>query len=154
MSTYVVVLAMHSWMRWVALALGAAATANALINRRENPARPGRSRWDTFFMAAVDLQVLLGLVLYLGLSPSTTAGMNDFHAALHTPVLRFWTITHVAMMFSAMLLVRVGRVLAMNAPTPETRRRRKAIAFTLALLTMVAGIPWPGTSFGRPLFRF
>ena len=153
MSTYVVVLTMHSWMRWAALTLGAAATINAFVSRHENPARPGRSRWDTFFMAAVDLQVLLGLFLYFGLSPSTTAGMNDLHAALHTPVLRFWTITHVATMFGGMLLVRVGRVLAMNASTPEARRRRKGIAFALALVTMVAGIPWPGTSVGRPLFR-
>ena len=153
MSTYVVVLTIHSWMRWAALTLGAAATANAFVGRRENPARPGRSRWDTFFMAAVDLQVLLGLFLYFGLSPSTTAGMNDLQAALHTPVLRFWTITHVAMMFGAAVLVRVGRVLAMNAPTPEARRTRRGIAFALALLIMIAGIPWPGTIVGRPLFR-
>src|SRR5882672_2762680 len=123
MSPYAVVLTLHSWMRWAALALGAAATVNAFVGRRENPARPGRSRWDTFFMAAVDLQVLLGLFLYFGLSPSTTAGMNDFHAALHTPALRFWTVTHITMMFGGMLLVRVGRVLALNAPTPEARRK-------------------------------
>lgn len=153
MSVYLVVLTIHSWMRWAALLLGSAATANSFLSRREHPGRGGRSRWDTFFMLAVDLQVLLGLFLYFGLSPSTTAGMNDLHAALHIPTLRFWTFTHVATMFAAMVLVRVGRVMAMNAPTPEARRTRRGIAFALALVTMIAGIPWPGTSVGRPLFR-
>jgi hypothetical protein len=154
MSVYVVVLTIHSWMRWAALLLGAAATVNSFFNRRENPARGGRSRWDTFFMMAVDLQVLLGLFLYFGLSPSTTEGMNDFHAALHIPALRFWTFTHIATMFGAVVLVRVGRVLAMSAPTPEARRTRRGVAFALALVAMIAGIPWPGTTVGRPLFRF
>ena len=153
MSAYLFVLTMHSWMRWVALALGSAATLNAFLTRRESPGREGRSRWDTFFMLAVDLQVLLGLVLYFGLSPATTAGMNDLRGALHTPVLRFWTFVHILSMFGAAALVRAGRVLAMLAPTADTRRKRRGVAFVAALLVMVAAIPWPGTTAGRPLFR-
>jgi len=144
---------MHSWNRWATLLLGVAATFNAFLNRVENPARPGRSRWDTFFMLAVDLQVLLGLMLYFGLSPFTTAGMNDLHAAVHTPLLRFWVFTHILSMFGAFALVRVGRVLAMNGRTPDARRRRKGWAFAAALLVMAAAIPWPGMTAGRPLFR-
>jgi hypothetical protein len=153
MSAYTVILTIHSWNRWLALALGAAATLNAFLNRTENPARPGRSRWDTFFMLAVDLQVLLGLMLYFGLSPFSTAGMNDLHAAVHTPLLRFWTFTHILAMFGAFALVRVGRVLALNGATPDARRTRKGLAFAAALVVMVSAIPWPGTAGGRPLFR-
>ena len=152
-SAYAIVLIIHSWNRWATLLLGVAATLNAFLNRTENPAKPGRSRWDTSFMAAVDLQVLLGLVLYFGLSPVTTAGLNDLSAAIHTPVLRFWTFIHIIAMFGAMILVRVGRVLAMNAKTPDARRLRKGVAFVAALAVMAAAIPWPGTAAGRPLFR-
>ena len=154
MSAYSVVLTIHSWNRWAALILGAAATLNAFLSERENPARPGRSRWDTFFMLTIDIQVLLGLMLYFGLSPFTTAGMNDLHAAVHTPALRFWTFTHILAMFGAFILVRVGRVLSINGATAEARRMRKGVAFALALLVMVAAIPWPGMAAGRPLFRF
>lgn len=104
-------------------------------------------------MASVDLQVLLGLVLYFGLSPVTTAGLNDLSAAMHTPILRFWTFIHIGAMFGGMLLVRVGRVLAMTANTADARRVRKGLAFAAALAVMVAAIPWPGTAAGRPLFR-
>ena len=153
MSPYSIILTIHSWNRWAALLLGVAATLNAFFNRTENASTPGRSRWDTFFMAAVDLQVLLGLVLYFGLSPVTTAGLNDLSAAIHSPVLRFWTFIHIAAMFGGMLLVRVGRVLAMTAATPDARRIRKGVAFVAALGVMAAAIPWPGTAAGRPLFR-
>jgi cytochrome bd-type quinol oxidase subunit 1 len=153
MSAYSIVLTIHSWNRWAALLLGVAATLNAFLNRTENPAKPGRSRWDTFFMAAVDLQVLLGLVLYFGLSPVTTAGLNDLSEAIHSPILRFWVFFHIIAMFGGMLLVRVGRVLAMTGKTPDARRFRKGIAFAAALLVMAAAIPWPGTAAGRPLFR-
>jgi hypothetical protein len=135
-------------MRWAALLLGIAATVNAL-----GPGRPEKSRWDTFFMLAVDLQVLMGLVLYFGLSPFTTSGMNDPRMALGEPVLRFWTFLHISLMFGAALMVRVGRILAMNASTPDARRRRRGIAFAVALAIMAAGIPWPGTAAARPLFR-
>jgi len=153
MSAYLLVLTVHSWMRWAALALGTAATIRAFRPGVEAAGREGRSRWDTFFMLAVDLQVLLGLALYFGLSPTTTAGMNDLHAALHTPVLRFWTFVHILSMFGAAGLVRVGRVMAMLAPTADARRLRRGLAFAAALVVMAAAIPWPGTAAGRPLFR-
>jgi hypothetical protein len=79
--------------------------------------------------------------------------MNDLSAAMHTPTLRFWTFTHILSMFGAVILVRIGRVLAMNAPTPAAGRTRKGVAFAAALCVMMAAIPWPGTAVGRPLFR-
>ena len=66
---YAVVLTIHSWMRWLTLALAAAATFNAIRPPVEGARMlPGRW-WDTFLMLAVDLQVFFGLVLYFGLSP-------------------------------------------------------------------------------------
>jgi hypothetical protein len=42
----------------------------------------------------------------------------------------------------------------MNAKTPEARRSRRLICFTLAMLILLSAIPWPGLPWGRPLFRF
>src|SRR5215471_14215960 len=110
---YQAVLTLHSWTRWIALLLGVAATVNAF---KETPVvshnRKG-SRWDTFFMAAVDLQVLFGLLLYFGLSPFTTEAMSNMSAVFRSPGLRFWAVDHVVIMFASVLLVRLGRVFAM-----------------------------------------
>jgi hypothetical protein len=151
---YPTVLTIHSWLRWVVLLLGAAATYNAFRHRADTAERPRGQRWDTFFMVALDLQVLFGLLLHLGLSPFTREAMNNVGAVLGDPRLRFWAITHITMMFVAVVAVRAGRVLAMSGRTSHVRRSGRYICFGIALLAMVAGVPWPGLSNGRPLFRF
>jgi hypothetical protein len=150
---YGIVLIIHSWLRWAALALGIAATVNAFVNRsRHTSPIPGR-RWDVLFMAAVDFQVLFGLALYFGLSPFTSEGFNDFRAALRNPGLRFWMVEHAAAMLTAVVLVRAGRVLAINAKTPDRQRLSRGICFALSVVAMAVGIPWPGLDNGRPLLR-
>jgi hypothetical protein len=152
-TVYPAVLTIHSWLRWVALLLGAAATFNA-FRHRSDPADPPRGRhWDTFFMLALDLQVLFGVLLYFGLSPFTREAMNNVGAALRDPGLRFWAVTHVAMMFVALVAVRAGRVLALVERKSRARRNGRYICFAIAVLAMVAGVPWPGLSNGRPWFR-
>lgn len=145
---YLTVLTLHSWNRWLALILGAAATFNAF---RQAPAvidgRPRGSKWDTFFMAAVDLQVLFGLLLYFGLSPFSTEAMNDLSSAMQSSTLRFWGVEHEVMAFAGVILVRLGRVLAVNGNTPEVRRSRRLLCFTIAMVLMVAAAflqrrPW------------
>ena len=150
---YPAVLVIHSWLRWAALLLGAAATVNAFRDRAGTAERPRGLRWDWAFMLALDLQVLCGLLLYFGLSPFTSAAMSNMGAALHDPALRFWAFTHVAAMAVALVAVRAGRVLAMGEPTSGARRSGRYICFGIALLAMVAGVPWPGLAIARPLFR-
>jgi len=151
---YPAVLTLHSWLRWVALVLGAAATVNA-FRHRADPAQPPRGRrWDTFFMLALDLQVLFGLLLYFGLSPFTREALSNLGAALRDPGLRFWAITHVAMMLAALVAVRAGRVFAMADQGSRARRNGRFICFGIAVLAMMAGVPWPGLAYGRPWFRF
>ena len=151
---YPAVLTIHSWLRWAALLLGAAATFNAFRHRADTADRPRGRQWDTFFMLALDLQVLFGLLLYFGLSPVTREAMNNVGLALRDPVLRFWGITHVAMMFAALVAVRAGRVFALGDTRSRARRNGRYICFGIAMLAMVAGVPWPGLANGRPLFRF
>ena len=105
-------------------------------------------------MAALDLQMLLGLLLYLVLSPAMEAIRQNFAAAMQDRVARFWAVEHISMMLMAVILVHVGRVLARNAKTPEARRTRLLVCFGIATLAMIAATPWPGMSNGRPLFRF
>jgi hypothetical protein len=150
---YAVVVTLHSWVRWIALLLGLASTISALGDRNGLDERPRGARWDVFFMAAVDVQVLLGLLLYLGLSPFTREGLADLSAAMRTPALRFWTVDHLALMFATVVLVRLGRVLALTARSAARRRTRRLVCFSLALALMLAGTPWPGSSQGRPLLR-
>jgi hypothetical protein len=152
---YSTVLMVHSWLRWFTLVMAFGATLNALRPIPVDATRPPGRWWDTFLMLAVDLQMLAGLVLYFGLSPATQTAMTNVGAAFRVPTLRYWSIEHAGAMFGALVLVRAGRVMAMHAPNPEAGRRRRLICFGVALVAMLAAIPWPWlAAVGRPLFRW
>ena len=151
---YPTVLTIHSWLRWAALLLGVIATFNAYRHRAETAERPRGQRWDWSFMLALDLQALFGLLLYFGLSPFTREAIGNAGMALRDPGLRFWAITHVAMMCVALVAVRIGRVFAIGERTSRARRNGRYVCFGIAVLAMVVGVPWPGLANARPLFRF
>ncbi len=150
---YPAVLTIHSWVRWAVLLLGVAASINAFIDRADTGERPRGLRWDWLFMMAFDVQILLGLLLYFGLSPYTREAMSNMGLALRDPALRFWTFTHMATMVVAFVTVRAGRVFAMGEPATRARRNGRFVCFAVAVLAMVAGVPWPGMTLARPLFR-
>jgi hypothetical protein len=147
---YTLALIVHSWLRWAALVSGVAATLTAITDRGDG-SRP--ERWGLILMMMLDLQMLVGLILYLVLSPFTAVAMRDFGAAMKDPSLRFYAVEHVSMMLAAVILAHVGRVLARKAATPAAKRTRMFICFGLATILMIVAIPWPGMANGRPLFR-
>jgi hypothetical protein len=148
---YASVLLLHSWLRWLAVVAGFGATLAAI--GKDSLALRRAERWGLIFMIALDVQVLLGLLLYGTLSPFTAQAMSDFGAAMRNPTLRFWAVEHFTLMLAAAVLVHVGRVLARKTGKADKKRSRLLICFGLALLLMFAGIPWQGMPNGRPLFR-
>jgi hypothetical protein len=147
---YSAVLIAHSWLRWIAILLGVVATITAFTDRGPSNAA---DRWGLFFMMVLDIQMLLGLLLYLVLSPFTAQALNNFGAAMRNPALRFWAVEHVSVMLVAVVLAHLGRMLARTARTPQSKRRRQIVCYTLATIAMIAATPWPGTANGRPLIR-
>jgi len=150
---YSLILLLHSWIRWVALVAAVGATLNAVMGRVRSDANSPADRWALIAMATLDLQMLLGLLLYLVVSPNMAEIRAHFGEAMQNPQLRFWAVEHITAMFVAVVLAHVGRVLARKAVTIEAKRRRLTIAFGLATIVMILGTPWPGTPAGRPLFR-
>jgi hypothetical protein len=116
---------------------------------------PSDDRAGFWFTLSLDLQVLIGLALYLFLSPNPygTQLMGDFGGAMKDPQLRFWAVEHGFGMLIGVALAHVGRVRARKA---DSLRRHKvaAIFFGLALLAVAISIPWPGTPNGRPWVRW
>jgi heme A synthase len=149
---YTAVLTIHSWLRWIAILAGMGATLAVLRNRAQSDDSVA-DRWGLVLMMALDTQMLLGLILYLALSPFTAQAMQDFGAAMRTPQLRFWAVEHISTMMLAVILAHVGRVLGRKAKTPSAKRMRLLVCFGLSTLLMLVGTPWPGMTNGRPLFR-
>jgi hypothetical protein len=151
---YNAALATHSWLRWAVLLLGVLAVGRALAGHiGGKPWTRTDDRTGRFFTTALDVQMLLGVLLYFALSPITREGLRDVGAAMGNAGMRFWTIEHPFGMLVGLALAHVGR--ARIRKTADTMRRHRValIFFTLAMIAILATMPWPGRLYGRPLFR-
>jgi hypothetical protein len=147
--TYAYLLAFHSWVRWIVL-VGAVLAVAASIrgwSSRTALASPW-NRFSTLFVAAMDLQFLIGLILYLAVSPLTRAAFANMAAAMKDHEQRFFTVEHTTYMLIALVLAHVGGVWTRKGKADPTRYRGATIAFGISLLLILAGIPW-----WRPLLR-
>ena len=150
---YTSVLWLHSWLRWAVLITGLVAWLRAVGGKTaRRPWTPQDELWGLLLTVSVDLQFVVGLVLYI-LSPITRLGLRNFAAAMQINVARFFTIEHAIGMIAAIALVHIGRVKIRKAADAERKHRLAMLFFGIALVLMSISIPWPGLPVARPLFR-
>jgi hypothetical protein len=151
---YLITLTLHSWIRWLVLVTGLIAVVRAISGTTSRrPWTPLDDRSAFFFTMMLDLQVLIGLLLYAWLSPLTREAFRDIGAAMKSHGLRFWAVEHIFGMIVALAIAHVGRARIRKAD-PSRRHRVALTFFGLAFLVIVASIPWPGAPYGRPLLRW
>ncbi len=153
MAAYPIVLFLHSWVRWLVLLSGVGALATfwrgALAEQRFAVAE---SRAMRLFLGVLDTQVLLGSLLYFVFSPLGLPRAGDFSMVMKNTVLRYFAVEHWFGMLMALVAAHGLWVWAKRGPV-ERRRTRALWAVGVTLLLIVAMIPWPGTPYGRSLFR-
>jgi hypothetical protein len=143
---------LHSLLRWLVIAFGLVAVIRAISGvTGHRPWTPLDERTGRLFVIGLDVQLLIGLILYGLLSPITRAAFADMGAAMRDPLLRFYAIEHLVLMVGAVALAHVGRTRTRKASTATARQRAAAIFFTLSLVLILVGTPWPFRAFGRPL---
>jgi hypothetical protein len=132
-------------MRWVVI------IAALLVFVRGAKAANSTTR---LFTIALDIQFLLGLILYVVLSPITRLALQDMGAAMRNSALRFWAVEHAVGMIAALVLAHIGRVRMRRLPDADSRYKTGAMFVGIALVLILISIPWPGMPAARPLFRF
>jgi hypothetical protein len=152
---YTTVILLHSLVRWAVLATGVFAAVRGISGWRSGrPWTLADDRAALWFTSALDLQMLLGLLLYFWLSPITTAALHDFGSVMPNAALRFWAIEHPVGMIVGIALAHIGRGRLRKIAADARRHRTAAVFFTLSLLVVILSIPWPGSPNARPLFRW
>jgi len=140
---YAFVLAVHNILRWIVLVLLILSLVRSFwgwFGKREWTSMDGRI--GTFYSVALDVQLLLGLILYFALSPITSIAFSDFGAALANTDLRFFIFEHLLMMILAVAFAHIGVATAKRAVEPVLKHRRSAIWFSLSLIAILLGMPW------------
>lgn len=142
-NAYTLFLHLHSVVRWIALTLAVIVAIKSLMGIFGNPTYGKIDNiFSASFVGTMDLQFLLGIILYVFLSPITESAFNDFGAAMGNAPVRFWAVEHLSMMLVAIVLAHIGRSKAKKAATASKKYKFQAIFFGIALLLMVLGIPW------------
>ena len=149
-----IVLILHSLLRWAVVILGLWTLINALtgyFGKRAYSANDNRS--NLFFMISCDVQLLIGLALYI--HNGWFDRLKDMGNNMKDPYLRFFTIEHLTLMLVAWVLVHIGRATVKKADTDAAKHKKMLIFFGLAIVLIIAAIPWPfRQAIGRPYFRF
>jgi hypothetical protein len=151
---YTLVLTIHSYLRWLVLVAGVVVILRCVRGwLGANVFSAGDQRAQVGFLAIVDTQLVLGLLLYGVLSPITAAFFANPKAGMHDSQVRFFGVEHITMMVLALVVVHVARVRSKRLTDAVARHRLVAISTIVWLVLTLAAIPWPGMKAGRPLFR-
>lgn len=135
---------LHSILRWlivIAALFAIIRAATGLSFKRGWMALDNRaSMWYTILL---DLQILVGIILYFFLSPTTQIAFKNFSGAMSDAVLRFFAIEHVLIMLIAVVVAHIGRAQVRKAADGPAKHRRSLIWTVISILLVLAAVPWP-----------
>lgn len=139
---YEVLKGVHNILRWVVLAGGAYALVLALKGLFSGGAWQKRDRLaGVVFTAALGLQLIVGLILYV-VSPLTRAAMQDMGAAMQNDTLRFFAVEHMTAMIAAVVIAQVGYSVGKRAGSDRAKFAWNAAGYGIAMLLVLSLIPW------------
>ena len=146
---YAFTVAVHNIVRWVVVISGVIVVARSFWGWFGKKGwSPVERKIGIIFTSSVDLQLLLGVVLYFVFSNWALKAILDkgMSFVMGESEYRFFAIEHAFFMILAMVFAHLGSALPKKVDDAQAKYKRAAIWFGLALLLILAGIPW-----GRPL---
>lgn len=133
----------HSGLRWVVLGLLLYVIYNAYRVWKSGEGYSAKDlKMNTYAVVATHFQIILGVVLYF-MSPRVTFAEGWMKNA----VSRFFGMEHMVMMLLAAILITIGSVRA-----KKVGAKSAFWFFLIALLVLLAGIPWPFRGMGTNWF--
>jgi hypothetical protein len=143
---------LHSYLRWILLVLLLASIVKSLsgLNGKKTLTAGDKKLW-LFTMITAHTTLLIGLILIffgrfgvLNLPEGISVMKDSFY--------RFYLVEHPLMMIIAIVFITIGRGQAKKS-IPDAVKYKKAFwFFVVALILILAAIPWPSREIGRPLF--
>lgn len=129
----------HSGLRWVVLILLVAAILKAFSKRRGGSVYPGKDSLALFAFISTHIQLLLGLVLYLFLSPYVKFNGETMGDA----ITRFYTVEHFLGMIIAIAVITIGYIRAKKQAELNKGWKTIAVFYSIGLILILVSIPWP-----------
>jgi len=132
-----VILHAHSGLRWVALLFLVLAIFKA-FSSKNNPYQPIEKKLGLFTLISFHTQALIGLYLYF-----TSAKVSFIEGFMSEKSTRFFNIEHLVGMVLAIIFVTMAYSMSKKKESALAKRKPIKIWFTIALIIVLASIPWP-----------
>lgn len=131
-------IAAHSGLRYIVLALLVIAIINAIVNLKKGNYLKKDKMINLFTMIFIHIQLLLGLVLYF-IGPRVNFS-NWIQGVENTT---FFAVEHALMMILAVILITLGRKKAEKQPIASSKHKMILRYYGLGLVLIFIAIPWP-----------
>lgn len=142
---------LHNFMRWFIIVFALWTIVKSMSGMGGSKAfTKADKRPAMLLMITADIQLLLGLILYVGKGWFTVLTNGGF---MKLAAQRFWAMEHMFGMLIAIILIHIGYA-AVKKDIPDASKFKKVFWFTLiAFIIILATIPWPfREAVGRGLF--
>ncbi|SHN21649.1 hypothetical protein [Mucilaginibacter sp. OK098] len=151
---YLILLALHSLIRWFVLLSLLFAIYRAFRGWLFNKTHTGIDDSSRVAVTiAAHIQLVIGLWLYF-ISPIVSYFLHNFKDAVHERQIRFFGMEHITMMLTAIVLITIGSAKAKRKVADKEKFKTMAIWFTIALLLILSSIPWSFSPLiSRPMLR-
>lgn len=133
----------HSGLRWVVLALLVTAIFRAIAGKKSGRYEKSDKMINLFAMISLHVQVTLGIILAL-------ITERNFYVSgwMKSAVNRFYGMEHILLMVLAAVVITIGRKKAEKKEDLSKRHATIIVWYTIALIIIFAGIPWPFRNLG------
>ena len=131
---------LHSYWAYLVLLVVTLATINSIIGmitKKEFGAKDFRIA--LFALIVTHIQLLIGIVLYVF---ANNFGEVEMGEIMKNATLRLKNIEHPLLMLVAITLLTIGYSKHKNKRTSSAKFKTLAIPYTLALIAILAMIPW------------
>lgn len=147
---------LHNLLRWIILILLLLSIVKAFTGwRGKKSFSGGDAKVWLFTMIASHITLLLGIYQWtIGRLGIFKTGHASFADVMKDHTTRFFQVEHPVSMILAIVFITLGRGMAKKDVTDDVKYRKAFIYFLIALLLILAVMPWPfrGEFIGRPLF--
>ena len=115
----------------------------------KKPFSAGQKKIGLFLMTSAHIELLIGLYQWF-FGPWGIKRLGDMGT---DRVARFYGVEHITMMIIAIVLITIGRGVSKKNITDAAKQKRTFWFFLLALVIILASIPWPfREGIARPWF--
>ncbi|RIH83099.1 hypothetical protein [Calidithermus roseus] len=138
---YELVLALHNLARWLVLGVALALIVRGVLGLRQGSYTATDRRLGVIYTGLMDLQLLLGLILF-GVSPFMRGLFANAPAAMQQGSSRFFLAEHWVLMLLAVILAHIGSSRVKKLEGDRLKHRQSLIFYGLSLVLVLLGIPW------------